>query len=598
MRYCQACHRCYGDGVEFCLFDQTPTRAVAALPLLIDGKYRLEQLIAHGGMGAVYRATHLSLERPVAIKILRAELLEDAVVRERFHREARAAARLKHPNIVAVYDYGLLPGFVQGEGGAYLVMELIEGRSLREEMRTHAARHGQMRPERASFIMTQVCAGISAAHRSGIIHRDLKPDNVMIETGLDGAERVLVLDFGIAKLKDREATWQGLTDEQTIIGTPNYISPEQCTGQPVDGRADIYALGVILYEMLTGQVPFTGQNTSAVLLKHLQEAPAPPSRLRADLAPQLEQVVLRALAKNPQQRFETAAQFADALAAAARSLPPVAEPISSEAVTVRRGFVAPAAIDPVAPVVPLAEVETPSREMPAVRENMPSQSPLPIEAPTLTIEYRPRTKLYASVAVLLLAVLGGLGYVWYADWRAQAVPNAVATEDARLSGAGVQEQTQVGQAQPEDGAKRQAVLASYVKPDASPAMAPAVESAQRDLRAIYGEWATAAQRGDWQKHMSFYSDRVEYFRDGNLTRAKIAARKQAIFGKLDRYTLRFSDAPRIVWKQPGTEAELFFDRFWTLQRGRKRVTGKANGSVTMRRDGQSWRIVSEKQTKR
>nr|MBP6820574.1 serine/threonine protein kinase [Acidobacteriota bacterium] len=232
MRYCRACHRCFGDGVEFCLFDQTATREVESLPLLVEGKYRLEQLIAHGGMGSVYRATHLSLDRAVAIKILRAEFLSDATARERFNREARAAARLKHPNIVSVYDSGHLPN-----GSAYLVMELIEGRSLREEMQAHASRLGQMRPERAVAILSQVCAGIEAAHRLGIIHRDLKPDNVMIEAPGYGIERVLVLDFGIAKLalpENGEHTWKGLTDENMIVGTPKYISPEQCTGQAVD----------------------------------------------------------------------------------------------------------------------------------------------------------------------------------------------------------------------------------------------------------------------------------------------------------------------------------------------------------------------------
>ena len=256
MRYCQVCHRCFGDGAEYCLFDQTPTFLVDQLPVVIDGKYRLEQLIAHGGMGSVYRAVHQQLERNVAIKILRAEFLADQVIAERFNREARAAAKLKHPNIVAIYDFGFMPN-----GGAYLVMELIEGRSLREEMRTHSAGHGQMRPERAVVIMTQVCAGIEAAHRQGIIHRDLKPDNVMIEATAEATERVLVLDFGIAKLKDRDQGVQGLTDENTVIGTPNYISPEQCTGQAVDARSDIYSLGVILYEMLTGRTPFADQNT-------------------------------------------------------------------------------------------------------------------------------------------------------------------------------------------------------------------------------------------------------------------------------------------------------------------------------------------------
>ena len=157
MRYCPSCHRCFNDGVGFCLYDHSATFLVEALPPVIEGKYRLERLLAHGGMGSVYRAMHVQLERAVAIKILRAEYLADATIRERFHREARAAARLKHPNIVAIYDFGALPG-----GGAYLVMELVEGRSLREELRLQTARDGQMREERAVQLLAQV-----VQHRGG-----------------------------------------------------------------------------------------------------------------------------------------------------------------------------------------------------------------------------------------------------------------------------------------------------------------------------------------------------------------------------------------------------------------------------------------------
>ena len=297
MRFCPTCQRCFQAEIQFCLYDQTPTRDVRGVPLVLEGKYRLERLIAHGGMGSVYRGMHEQLERPVAVKILRAEFLQDETIRARFHREALTAARLKHPNIIAVYDFGVLP-----DGGAYLVMELIEGRSLREEMRLNAARNGQMRPERAAAIMRQICAGIEAAHQAGIIHRDLKPDNIMIEPQAahdfsGSSERILVLDFGIAKLKQLEGAWQGLTDENVIIGTPNYISPEQCAGAVVEVRSDVYALGVILYEMLTGRVPFNNVSTSAVLLSHLQDAPLPPTKYRPDLAPAVERVMLRALAK-------------------------------------------------------------------------------------------------------------------------------------------------------------------------------------------------------------------------------------------------------------------------------------------------------------
>src|SRR5215813_4476070 len=438
MRYCQVCHRCFGDGAEYCLFDQTPTFLVDQLPVVIDGKYRLERLIAHGGMGSVYRAVHQQLERNVAIKILRAEFLADQVIAERFNREARAAAKLKHPNIVAIYDFGSMPN-----GGAYLVMELIEGWSLREELRTHTAGHGQMRPERAVAIMTQVCAGIEAAHRHGIIHRDLKPDNVMIEATAEAAERVLVLDFGIAKLKDRDQGVQGLTDENTVIGTPNYISPEQCTGQAVDARSDIYSLGVILYEMFTGRPPFASQDTAAVLLRHLQEPPAPPSRFRAGLSRDLELVVLRALAKNPSHRFASAAQFAEHLSAAMRSSQLYVEEVRVEPdETIETRARNPVVIaDELTGIQPASvfdgdEQFTGVQPKPVfdalqfyspepVDDAPPFNSPGPVEnlevrPPSLLIERPSRTRFHAAVAVSVLVLLSAFGYLWLSEWQAEA----------------------------------------------------------------------------------------------------------------------------------------------------------------------------------
>ncbi|MFN0110654.1 MAG: protein kinase domain-containing protein [Blastocatellia bacterium] len=577
MRYCRACHRCFGDGVEFCLFDQTATREVATLPLIVEGKYRLEQLIAHGGMGSVYRATHLSLERAVAIKILRSELLSDATARERFNREARAAARLKHPNIVSVYDSGHLPN-----GSAYLVMELIEGRSLREEMNAHAARLGQMRPERAAAILAQVCAGLEAAHRLGIIHRDIKPDNVMIEVTADGTERVLVLDFGIAKLavpdlsdlsKSSEQTWKGLTDENTIVGTPKYISPEQCTGQAVDARSDVYSLGVLLYEMLTGHAPFAGENTSIVLLKHLQEPPAPLRRFASGVNPQLEQVVLRALAKQPQQRFASAAEFAEQLltAVSSRSSEPVAEPEENTMTAPR-----PAAARP---------VQFNFNDSPD--DSSDGSSMDETKAPTLLIERRPRHKMLASVAVVLLVAVSALGYFLYNDWQASADE----AQPVAASSPTLDVLPKPADKLATETKNSNAVPAAFVKPEVEKA-----ESLQRELRAVYADWALAAVKGDWAKHASFYADRVEYFRDGSMPRAKVEARKRAIFGKLDSYWLKFSDSPQIVLKNDA-EADLTFDRSWTLRRGRKQTSGRAHGSITLRRETNDWRIVSEKQIK-
>ena len=608
MRYCQACHRCFGDGVEFCLFDNMPTRANDSMPLVIDGKYRLDQLIAHGGMGAVYRATHLQLEREVAIKILRAEFLADSTVCERFNREARAAARLKHPNIVAVYDFGMLPS-----GGAYLVMELIEGRSLREEMRMHATGHGQMKPERAAAILSQVCAGIEAAHRHRIVHRDLKPDNVMIEPSDEGTERVLVLDFGIAKLKDRENVLQGLTDENTVIGTPNYISPEQCTGQPVDARSDIYSLGVILYEMLTGRVPFVGQNTSAVLLRHLQEPPAPPSRFRPGLNRELEKVVLRALAKNPQHRFQSALQFAEEITGAARTYHGSVDEVEDKTKTRHRVVIAPPT--DYSPDTELTGVFTVPKPEPA---DFPDQLQDQIEeakVPALMIKQPPRTMLYASMIIISLSMIAGLGYFLTRDSPPQesvlqdqnGIETKTPTQPAKTGAGGVQDSGRLSGA--ESGSVEKLKMDASLRPtsdvvpvknDSSSPVNNVVERTQRDVRSIYTEWALAAIRNDWNKHMSYYADRVEYFSYGVLPKSKIEARKRQIFSGLDSYSLRFTDSPQVILKNFGgiLEADLVFDRKWVLRKGRKKVPGQARGIITLRRDSHGWRIVSERQIKK
>lgn len=269
----------------------------------IAAKYRIEAKLGVGGMGTVYRATRLLIGDEVAIKILHSEQ-SDPRAAGRFRREAQAAARLKHPNAVTIHDFG-----VTDEGMQYLVMELVDGESLRHIIK----QQGPLTPSAAVEIIDQVCAALEEAHRHNIIHRDIKPDNIMVNATTAGL-RVKVLDFGIAKLRDD--TTSNLTQTGSILGTPHYMSPEQCLGEELDSRSDIYSLGVVAYEMLTGLVPFNSPSSSGVVVQHVTQEPPPLLLLNPTLSPSVEFAVLNALEKRREARPQTAAVFAERLSSA------------------------------------------------------------------------------------------------------------------------------------------------------------------------------------------------------------------------------------------------------------------------------------------
>jgi len=266
------------------------------VPQLIAGRFRIEREIGTGGMGTVYLATHLDLERPVAVKIIRPEFASDADVSDRFLREARTMAKLRHPNAAMIFDAGNLP-----DGRHFIVMEFVEGETLSQTL----ARHGRFSFTDAIDIATQICDVLEEAHRLGIIHRDLKPSNILL-----GKRGVCVLDFGVAKVlaSSAESTaTHASTGSGQLIGTPRYMSPEQCLGQRVGARSDLYSLGVLLYEMLAGRPPFVDPLQSALLVKQAT-APAPPlPRLRQDVPRALALAVHSLLAKRPDDRPRTAA---------------------------------------------------------------------------------------------------------------------------------------------------------------------------------------------------------------------------------------------------------------------------------------------------
>jgi len=308
MKVCPTCHFCYEDTDEACA-DASHASLLPVRPgeRLIAEKYRLERLLGRGGMGAVYEARHTGLDRAVAVKLLRHDYLEDSQVLERFRREARTVARIRHPNVADIYDYGVLP-----TGEAYIAMELVVGETLRQLL----DRVGPLPVGQAARIGRQLAEGVEAAHCSGVIHRDLKPSNVLLTSDHAGAPQAKVLDFSIAKLEETLASGkQALTTEGEFLGTPHYMSPEQCEGRPLDARSDVYGLGVLMYEMLAGQPPFEGRGAAAVALKQLQDAPAPIQRARADVPEPLAWLVMQALHKKPDFRPQSAAEFADRLRA-------------------------------------------------------------------------------------------------------------------------------------------------------------------------------------------------------------------------------------------------------------------------------------------
>ena len=304
-------------------------------PILLANRYRVERELGRGGMAKVYRGTDTVLGRPVAIKLLAAQYAEDADFVARFRREAQAAARLNHPNLVGVYDTGT------DEGVHFIVMEYVEGRTLADFLEGG----GRVAPGRAAEIGDLVLRALQAAHAQGVIHRDIKPANIMITS----AGEVKVTDFGIARLSSGTET---LAATSAVLGTASYLAPEQARSEPVDGRADLYALGCVLYEMVTGRPPFVGDSAVSVASKHVLEVPAPPSSLNRDVSPDLEAVILRALAKDPEDRYASADEMRRDLGRAMRG-EPVAPPgpevlatqgLSRTAATSGRGATAAAAV--------------------------------------------------------------------------------------------------------------------------------------------------------------------------------------------------------------------------------------------------------------
>ncbi|WP_127505237.1 Stk1 family PASTA domain-containing Ser/Thr kinase [Actinoplanes solisilvae] len=289
---------------------------------LLGGRYQVGELLGYGGMAEVHRGRDLRLGRDVAIKMLRTDLARDATFQERFRREAQNSAALNHPAIVAVYDTGeeISPA---GEKQPFIVMEFVNGQTLKEVL----AQEQRLQPRKALEIIADICAALEFSHRHGIIHRDIKPGNVMITQN----GQVKVMDFGIARALASGATT--MTQTSAVIGTAQYLSPEQARGEAVDARSDVYAAGCVLFELLVGNPPFVGDSPVSVAYQHVREEPKAPSEINHEVSPDVDAIVLKALAKNPMNRYQSAQEMrADALRAVA-GRPVLATPVMSQAET-------------------------------------------------------------------------------------------------------------------------------------------------------------------------------------------------------------------------------------------------------------------------
>ena len=296
MKYCPICERNYGDDVQVCQMDGATLKIFGArqdpyVGKVIKNRYKVIKKVGEGGMGTVYLAEQMSVGRKVALKLLQGNYATDDEFIGRFRREARLAASLNHRHIVTVYD------FDQGDDETlFIAMEYLDGGKLSDVIR----RDGPLSIGRAARLGLQIAEGLEAAHRAGVIHRDIKPDNIMV-VGEERVETIKLMDFGIARLRDAGAASR-LTRADVIMGTPAYMAPEQAEGAEVSEQTDIYALGIVLYEMLSGSVPFKASTPSAVLVKQIQEAPVALRKLRREIPASIERVVMQALEKKPQKR--------------------------------------------------------------------------------------------------------------------------------------------------------------------------------------------------------------------------------------------------------------------------------------------------------
>ena len=404
MKKCPKCGVEYSDTTTLCPNDGVALETTddALLGTILAGKYRIDKRLNEGGMGSVYQGTHVLMEKTVAIKVLRPSLAADEKIVARFSREARAASRISHPNALSVTDFG-----EDDNGTVFLVMEFLSGRTLKQVLRDE----GPLPLNRVVEITRQVGDALVAAHAQGVVHRDLKSDNIMLLDTTTVGDYAKVLDFGIAKINEPEGKFDGgLTAPNLVIGTPQYMSPEQCSqDSEIDARSDIYSLGVILFEMLVGHVPFSGDSATIVMMKHLQDPVPSVLEERPDVPPPVGRVIARAMAKVPSNRYQNVAELIEDLTIASSMIVPV--PVA-QPVTRPGGQVASATDDEVTVVRPREEYPAAAPASVVTPRRAPVTVPVhSVGAPQSTRASFNPWKILIPSAVALLVLFAGI-YAW------------------------------------------------------------------------------------------------------------------------------------------------------------------------------------------
>jgi serine/threonine-protein kinase len=393
----------------------------------VAGKFAVEAYIGGGAMGEVYRAMHVDLGRTIALKVMRSDL-EDETFIQRFQREAKAASLLDHPNTVRVLDFG-----TESSGLAYIAMEYLDGRDLYDVIKHEFP----LSSPRIVDLLGQALSAMKAAHRLGIVHRDIKPENIMVvvvpdDEGGEPREVVKVCDFGIAKISDSRSPQtepgRALTGTGTLMGTPEYMSPEQSRGEPLDARSDLYSMGVVLFQMLTGRVPFTSETPIGVVVKQVTDLPPHPAELRPDVDPRLAEICLRALEKRPDDRFQSAADMRAAIRG-------VIDPSQSHPLTSARMMAVPAASSSQASLASYARTSSSGVHALGASEPDIGTHPtlaLPVPVPKIEAAKKRNSRWKAAVLVLIaaLSVVTGILLVVVPRVLREGSPNGLGTASA------------------------------------------------------------------------------------------------------------------------------------------------------------------------